>query len=219
MISSSRGIIPEEITKSLLEYIELVYRITSDLRRGILLLNDVRVGEAMKVLSDGIRTDTRADEIRRRILFRIDEVIEDSNVKEALARLIRRFDLIAEQTKEAARYLTIIPYLEIPFDIRERIEEMSRLAAESIDLLVNAVKALIEGDNKKALSQATKVEELEERGDEVNMVTRRLLLDYGEKAPNPALIVLLRDFIEALENIIDFAEDAADYVRLLALKF
>jgi len=219
MISSSRGIIPEEITKSLLEYIELVYRITSDLRRGILLLNDIRVGEAMKVLSDGIRTDTRADEIRRRILFRIDEVIEDSNVKEALARLIRRFDLIAEQTKEAARYLTIIPYLEIPFDIRERIEEMSRLAAESIDLLVNAVKALIEGDNKKALSQATKVEELEERGDEVNMVTRRLLLDYGEKAPNPALIVLLRDFIEALENIIDFAEDAADYVRLLALKF
>ena len=219
MISSSRGIIPEEITKSLLEYIELVYRITSDLRRGILLLNDIRVGEAMKVLSDGIRTDTRADEIRRRILFRIDEVIEDSNVKEALARLIRRFDLIAEQTKEAARYLTIIPYLEIPFDIRERIEEVSRLAAESIDLLVNAVKALIEGDNKKALSQATKVEELEERGDEVNMVTRRLLLDYGEKAPNPALIVLLRDFIEALENIIDFAEDAADYVRLLALKF
>ena len=219
MISKTRSAIPNDITKDLIEYVELVHKIIIDLRRGILLLNDVRIGEAMSVLSDGIRTDTYADEIRRNILFQIDESIKDSDTKEALARLIRRFDLISEQTKEAARYLTIIPYLEIPLDIRERIEEMSRLASESVDLLVNAVKALIEGDDKKALSQSTKVEELEEKGDEINMTARKLLLNYGEKAPNPALVVLLRDFIEALENIIDFAEDAADYIRILALKY
>ena len=53
----------------------------------------------------------------------------------------------------------------------------------------------------------------------MNMASRKLLLDYGGKVENPALIVLLRDFIEALENIIDFAEDAADYIRILALKY
>ncbi len=216
---ASHSIIPENLVKELLEYIELIGKIVSNLRKGILLLNDLRIGEAMKTLSEGIRTDTKADEVRRNILFKIDEAIKDSDVKEALARLIRRFDLISEQSKEASRYLTIIPYLEIPVRIRERIEEMSRLASESVDLLVNAVKALIEGDDKKALSQAIRVEEIEEKGDEVNMASRKLLLDYGGKVENPALIVLLRDFIEALENIIDFAEDAADYIRILALKY
>ncbi len=216
---ASHSIIPENLIKELLEYIELIGKIVSNLRKGILLLNDLRIGEAMKTLSEGIRTDTKADEVRRNILFKIDEAIKDSDVKEALARLIRRFDLISEQSKEASRYLTIIPYLEIPVRIRERIEEMSRLASESVDLLVNAVKALIEGDDKKALSQAIRVEEIEEKGDEVNMASRKLLLDYGGKVENPALIVLLRDFIEALENIIDFAEDAADYIRILALKY
>lgn len=218
-MDAPHSMIPEDLTKELLKYIELIGKIVGNLRKGILLLNDLRIGEAMKTLSEGIRTDTKADEVRRNILFKIDEAVKDSDVKEALARLIRRFDLISEQSKEASRYLTIIPYLEIPVRIRERIEEMSRLASESVDLLVNAVKALIEGDDKKALSQAIRVEEIEEKGDEVNMASRKLLLDYGGKVENPALIVLLRDFIEALENIIDFAEDAADYIRILALKY
>ena len=68
MISKTRSTIPDDITRDLIEYVELVHKIISDLRRGILLLNDVRVGEAMSVLSNGIRTDTRADEIRRSIL-------------------------------------------------------------------------------------------------------------------------------------------------------
>ncbi len=216
---ASHSMIPEDLTKELVEYVELIGKIVSNLRKGILLLNDLRIGEAMKTLSEGIRTDTRADEIRRNILFKIDEAIRDSDVKEALARLIRRFDLISEQSKEASRYLTIIPYLEIPVRIRERIEEMSRLASESVDLLISAVKALIEGDDKKAISHALRVEEMEEKGDEVNMAARKLLLDYGGKVENPALVVLLRDFIEALENITDFAEDAADYIRILALKY
>ncbi len=219
MITSHNSMIPEDLTKELVEYVELIGKIVGNLRKGILLLNDLRIGEAMKTLSEGIKTDTRADEIRRNILFKIDEVIKDSDVKEALARLIRRFDLISEQSKEASRYLTIIPYLEIPVKIREQVEEMSRLASESVDLLVNAVKALIEGDDKKALSQAIRVEEIEEKGDEVNMAARKLLLDYGGKVENPALIVLLRDFIESLENITDFAEDAADYIRIIALKY
>lgn len=35
---------------------------------------------------------------------------------------------------------------------------------------------------------------------------------------NPALIVMLSGFIEALENVTDYAEDVADILRLIAMK-
>ncbi len=211
--------IPAEFTKLLEEYVVLVNKIVKGLRNSIKLLNEMRVGEALKQISECIQNDTKADNIRRKILYEISRFVEDVDVRESIVRLIRRFDLVAEWSKEASRYLSIIPYLEIPADIRDKVEKLSGYAVESADLLVDAVESLFEGDIEVAREHACRVEELEEKADEVNVAARKLLLKYGEKIKNPAFIVMLKDFIESLENIVDYAEDAADYVRALAIRF
>ncbi|OYT47687.1 MAG: hypothetical protein B6U85_04675 [Desulfurococcales archaeon ex4484_42] len=210
--------IPDEVRKYIIKYSSQVRDIVKFLREGIVLLNDVRVGEAMDSLAKAVRKDTEADATRREILYKLSTFIKDAAVRESISRLIRRLDLLSESSKEAARYLGIIPYLEIPMEIREKIEELSKLSLEAVDMLNLAIRALMEGDVETATSHANRVEEIEEEADEVNLIARKLLVASAMNIENSAIVVMLRDFIESLEGITDYAEDAADYVRVLALR-
>ena len=120
--------------------------------------------------------------------------------------------------KEASRYLSIIPYLEIHDDIKSRIELLSKLGLEACDILVSAVAAILEGEAKKAIDFSLKVEEVEENADNITLEARKVLVDVGEKISNPALVLMISNFIESLESVTDYAEDAADYIRAIALR-
>ena len=208
----------EELVKDIIEYAKKVRTVIKSLREGIKLLNEVRPGEAIKRLADGIKADTEADNMRRSIVLKVSTDVREGYVREWIARLIRRLDLIAESAKEAARYLTIIPYLEIPNEIRNVIEELSKLSMTSIDLVIDGLEALIEGDRTRAIDYANRVEEVEEMADNAIVNGRKLLVMYGERLTNAALVIMVKDFLEALENITDYAEDAGDYIRTLALR-
>ncbi len=210
--------VPEEITTILLGYIEKVRDIVKYLSQGIILLNQIRVGEALKVFSKAIKTDTDADNMRRKLFDRLTELNVEPRIREDIMHLAKRFDVLSEWSKESARHLSIIPYLEIPAELRDRIEEMVKLALRSAECLVEATKALIKGDLAKAREYANKVERIEEEADEVNVAARKLLVGLGRKIDNPAVLIMIKDFIEALENITDTAEDAADVIRVLAIR-
>ncbi len=206
------------LIKELLEYAELVRGVVKGLRDGINLLNSMRAGAAMKALAEGIKLDTKADNIRREIILKTSTEVRHGYIREWIATLVRRLDLVSESAKEAARYLTIIPYLEIPIELRDVITELSRLDMESLDTVYMGLKALLEGDLRRAISYANKAEKIEEEGDNVIVHGRKLLLGLGNRVRNPALLIMLRDFMESLESITDYAEDAADYIRTLALR-
>ena len=89
---------------------------------------------------------------------------------------------------------------------------------ESLDTVYMGIKALLEGDLGRAISYADKAEKIEEEGDNVIVHGRKLLVGLGNRIRNPALLIMLRDFMESLESITDYAEDAADYIRTLALR-
>ena len=156
--------------------------------------------------------------MRRKILLEIERKVDDAFLKDYLAKLLRMLDRVSEWIKEASRYLDIIPYLEIPIELREKIEELSRLDLEAIESIFNAAKALIKGDRNAVLKYTLEAEEIEEKADEILHIARKNLVVIGGSIENPALIVMLRDFIEALENVTDYAEDVADILRLIALK-
>jgi len=213
-----KSMLSEETIRSIINYARKVRTVVRSLRDGVKLLNSMRMGEAIRILANGIKADTEADNMRRDIIFRIGTEVRVGYVREWVARLIRRLDLVSESAKEASRYLTIIPYLEIPNEVRDVIEELSRLAMDSIDLVIDGLEALMEGDKTRAIRYADKVEEVEELTDNIIVNGRKLLVMYGQKINNPAIIIMVKDFMEALENITDYAEDAADYIRTIALR-
>ncbi len=68
------------------------------------------------------------------------------------------------------------------------------------------------------LAECERVEELEEMADDVTYRARKELVAFGERIENSAMVVMLRDFIEALENITDYEEDVSDVIRVLSMK-
>ncbi|MCD6324115.1 MAG: hypothetical protein J7L55_03300, partial [Desulfurococcales archaeon] len=99
--------ISREFAEHIIDYAEEVLGIVEKVKEGIRLLGSMNVGESMRQLGSAIREDTEADAKRREILLALTEV-RGSYIRERVARLVRRLDLVSEQTKEAARDLTLI---------------------------------------------------------------------------------------------------------------
>jgi len=203
------------LAERLLHYTKGIRDIVSHFRNTISLLNEVKASEARSELAKAIKKDTEADHVRREIAETHIYNIEDPDLREIVLKFLRMLDRISEWTKEAARYLDLIPYLEIPDELRKHIEELSRLSLEGIEYILMSIQALMENDIERALNYCKHVEEIEETADGITHTARKNLVVYGRKIDNPAVIVMLRDFIESLENITDYEEDASDLIRVI----
>ena len=211
--------IPPTISDKLLEYFSRIEKMASSFMNAINSLNNLDLGNAYKSLANSIKMDTEADALRREILESLGSEVLDVSLREDISRLLRMLDKASEWIKEASRYLDIFPYLEIPQEIKNDIETLSRLDVKAVKTLHEAIQNLARGETESVLKLCEEVEKIEEEADEAMHVARKNLIASGPKLGNIALIIMLRDFIEALENATDYAEDVADILRILALKF
>jgi len=214
MVSSLRSL--EDLFSKVLQYFEKIDRMVNSFVNAIDSLNKLDLNNAYKNLADSIRLDTEADELRREAFALISRYVDDTTLRENISKLLRMMDRLTEWIKEAARYLDILPYLEIPQEIKNEINELARLDSEACKRIKSAAQALFRNRIDDAIALALEVEKIEERADEVNHAARRSIVRYGDKIANPAILIMLRDFIEALENATDYAEDVADIIRLIA---
>jgi len=219
-MSSKSNEIYEKIKNLIYEYLEKLHETIENFGRGVNLLSTMRTGEAMTIFTECMKKEKDADIIRREIV----DLLESASTtippeeREDLFHLIKRLDAIPDWIKEAVRILTIIPYLEVPAELREGFETLIRLDIETADMLCLAARALFEEDYKRASDLAEKVEELEEKADEADINNRRMLMKYSNKITPIGLVVLLDDFNHALEEVADACEDAADYIRAIAIR-
>ncbi len=209
--------LPREVCDGIREYFEMIESMAASFKRAINSLNGMNLNNAYKHLDKCIKLDTKADAFRRELMAKIVEEVRNNDLKEDLSKLLRMLDRMSEWIKEASRYLDIIPYFEIPVEIKEDIEKLSYLSKRAAEELSEALKALLSGDKEEMLRRVEGVESIEEEADEINHAAKKSLVSIGYTITNPALVVMLRDFIEALETATDYAEDVADLIRLLAL--
>ena len=210
--------IPPNVRKMIADYFSKVYEMVEGFMKALNALNVMDVQNAYKYLEDSIRKDTEADEIRRSILEELSKDSVEPQVKDDIARLLRMIDRMSEWIKEALRYLDIVPYLEIPQELRSNIERMAKLNLEAVRTIHEAVDKLVEGRYGEVYELCARVEKIEEEGDEVMHSGRKNLLKYGSKIGNPALVIMLRDFLKSLENSMDYSEDIADMLRVIAVR-
>ncbi|MEM2075606.1 MAG: DUF47 family protein [Zestosphaera sp.] len=205
-----------ELSEDLLKYVKAVVSVVRHSSEGIRMLEGFLSAEAMQHFADGIREDTAADEIRRRLLVKL-QLLHPGFMRERISTLLRRLDLIAEQSKEVARNMTVFPYLELPGEIKECINELSRKSLESVAAVHDLTSLLVRHDYVRIVEDAYRVETAEEEADKILVRGRQLLVKYGTLIKNPAVVLMVDKLIESLEGITDFAEDASDYLRTLAI--
>jgi len=161
--------------------------------------------------------EMRADQLRRDMVDELTKRDVYPSEREDLMELVRAVDWVADWSKEAGRILNIIPFNTVPEDMKKAAQNMCKANMDCVTALAECIKALTK-DPKEALEIANEVELLEEEIDELYSIARNHLAQLEYPGFSMGSLILLNEFLDALETIADWCENTADIVRAIAVR-
>jgi len=158
-----------------------------------------------------------ADVLRRRIIEELARGELPSDDRVNLMRLGRQLDWITDWAHEGSRILIMFDLSKMPKQIQDVLLEMCSTTTEATLHVTDTVQKLMDGNLDASLKAADQVERLEEKVDGLHQKARGILKDIETDGIHVGSIVLLSQFLEAIENTADRCEDACDQARVMAV--
>lgn len=156
----------------------------------------------------------QADELRKKMVDQLSEGLFVPPDREDLMHFVKTLDRIADWTNGAARILGFIEQ-KLPENILKNISSATELIFTSISRLKEGIESLSQNDLKKALLDCEEVDRLEHEADD----QKKLLIESIIHARlEPTSLLLSYQLAEYLEGVTDKIEDAADFIKVLAIK-
>jgi len=101
--------------------------------------------------------------------------------------------------------------------MKEAAQEMCKANNECVSLLAECVNKL-PSDPMQALKLADEVETLEEELDNLYIIARKHLATLKFPKFTVGALILLNEFLDALESVADWCENTADLVRAVGVR-
>ena len=161
--------------------------------------------------------EMQADELRRSMVEELTEGEMFPEERDDLMELVRAVDWIADWSKEAGRILNSIPFDKAPDDMKEATINMVRANVDCVKVLTECIRALPR-NSRKALTLANEVEMLEENIDDLYGEARKLFASLEFPEFTTGALILLNEFLDAIETVADWCENTADIVRAIAVR-
>ncbi len=158
-----------------------------------------------------------ADVLRSRIIEELARGELPSDDRVNLMRLGRQLDWITDWAHEGSCILVMFDLSKMPKQIQDVLVEMCSTTTEATLHVTDTVEKLMDGDLDASLKAADQVERLEEKVDGLHQKARGILKDIETDGVHVGSIILLSQFLEAIENIADRYEDACDQARVMAV--
>jgi predicted phosphate transport protein (TIGR00153 family) len=158
-----------------------------------------------------------ADVLRRRIIEELARGELPSDDRVNLMRLGRQLDWITDWAHEGSRILVMFDLSKMPKQIQDVLLEMCSTTTEATLHVTDTVQKLMDGNLDASLKAADQVERLEEKVDGLHQKARGILKDIETDGIHVGSIILLSQFLEAIENTADRCEDACDQARVMAV--
>ncbi len=158
-----------------------------------------------------------ADVLRRRIIEELARGELPSEDRVSLMRLGRQLDWITDWAHEGSRILVMFDLSKMPKQIQDVLLEMCSTTTEATLHVTDTVQKLMDGNLDASLKAADQVERLEEKVDGLHQKARGILKDIETDGIHVGSIILLSQFLEAIENTADRCEDACDQARVMAV--
>jgi len=156
----------------------------------------------------------KADVLRSKMVDELSKGVLHPPDREDLMHFVKTLDRIADWTNGAARLLGFIEERP-PEDVLKNISAATDLIVSSISRLQDAINALAKDDLQKALSECGVVDRIEHEADD----QKKALIEAVIHAKlEPASLLLCYQLAEYLEGVTDKIEDAADFVKVIAIK-
>ncbi len=137
--------------------------------------------------------------------------------REDIMHLVKRLDMMADHVKDSARNVKVLLYSEVPEEIWEAFCEMAVGLSKTAAVLRDSLKNLGD-DPSKARAISEKVEDEENKVDQKFLEIKSLLLKHGQTM-GAAILILLKDLLDSMEEAADSCADTGDYIRILTVSF
>ncbi len=161
--------------------------------------------------------EMKADQIRRAMVTELSKRDLYATERDDLMELVRAVDWIADCAREAARILVIIPFENLPADFRQAISDMCRENYNCVKVLDECIKSL-SVNPRKALDLADQVEVFEENTDDMYARAREIYVEIDSQVMTRGAMILLNEFMGAIETVSDWCENSADIARAIAIR-
>jgi predicted phosphate transport protein (TIGR00153 family) len=159
-------------------------------------------------------SEHQADILRSKMVSALSESLLLPPDREDLMHFANTLDKIADWTNSSARLLGFIEH-KLPENILKNISAATELIVTSVAKLREAIQAITKNDIKKALGDCEEVDRIEHEADD----QKKLLIEAIIHAKlEPISLLLSYQLAEYLEGVTDKIEDAADFVKILAIK-
>ena len=170
---------------------------------------------AKTVAIENVRaSEQEADKLRSKMVSELSESLLLPPDREDLMHFVKTLDKIADWTNGAARILGFIEE-KLPENVLKNISAGTGLILNSVTKLQEAINALTKNDLKKALADCQEVDLIEHNADD----QKKLLIEAIIHAKlEPTSLLLSYELAEYLEGVTDKIEDAADFIKVVAIK-
>lgn len=153
------------------------------------------------------------DNLRRTVFDELTRGNLPAQDREDIMHLVKRLDMMADHVKDSARSVLILLDAEVPAELWKGVLDMSSGVVGCAAALKESLGYLGE-KTSEARAASIRVEDEETKVDKQFSVIKSLLLKYGEKV-NPAILLILKDLSDSMEEAADACADTGDYIRIL----
>jgi predicted phosphate transport protein (TIGR00153 family) len=161
--------------------------------------------------------EREADSLRRKIIEELARGELPADERVGLMRLGRQIDWITDWSHEASRILILFDLSKMPKHIQEVAAEMCSKVVDCTIKVTYCVQELMDGELDTSLKAADEVERMEENVDMLYQKARKDLRDIETNGIHVGSIILLAQFLDAIENTSDRCEDTCDQARVMAV--
>ena len=159
-------------------------------------------------------SEHQADLLRSKMVSELSESLLLPPDREDLMHFVKTLDKIADWTNGAARLLGFIEH-KLPENILREISIATELIISAVTKLKDGIAAIIKNDLKKALTDCEEVARKEHEADDQKKTLIEAIIHAKLEPTSPLLSYQLAEY---LEGVTDKIEDAADFIKVVAIK-
>ncbi len=199
----------KDILEASLEHLKVVVETVRALYEAVLNIDDrAKMKQLLHVVAE---KEHEADIIRRKLTL---DIVKKNLIfvgYEDMLRFVYKADGIADWAHTADRYLALFEGTFTP-EVKARLVTLTELALKAVEKLYSVVEKLSSSPKEEVLAGCAEIETLEEVADDEK---RELLKAIFRANYNPVELIILRDLVEAIEDVCDLAEIVSDQLRIL----
>ncbi|MDD5005495.1 MAG: DUF47 family protein [Candidatus Omnitrophica bacterium] len=204
----------QSILRDAQKHVEETYKTVTYFAEAIRAFIAGDISKKATAIENVRQSEHEADKLRSKMVKELSEGLLLPPDREDLMHFVKTLDKIADWTNGAARILGFVEHKPSE-NILMNISSATELIVTSITKLKDSIHSLTKNDLKKALQDCEDVDRIESEADD----QKKTLIEAIIHAKlEPTSLLLCYQLAEYLEGVTDKIEDAADFVKVLAIK-